>query len=99
MSFECHKCNVDRNFDHRDYYDFDHYVCPVCGDVFMFPADGYGEPDDYEEDFGPRLEFGEDEIECGHDGCKEMAWLVGDQGAGYRIYECPVHGSFGVQFG
>ena len=38
------------------------------------------------------------EIECGQDGCKEMAWLVEDQGAGYCSYECPVHGGFGVQY-
>lgn len=38
------------------------------------------------------------EIECGQDGCKEMAWLVEDEGQGYCGYECPTHGAFSVQF-
>jgi hypothetical protein len=39
-----------------------------------------------------------EEFECGQDGCKELAWMTEDQGAGFVGYECPVHGSFGVQF-
>lgn len=38
------------------------------------------------------------DIECGQDGCKELAWITDDQGAGYVGYECPTHGSFAVQY-
>ncbi len=38
------------------------------------------------------------EIECGQDGCKELAWITEDQGAGCVGYECPVHGSFLCQY-
>lgn len=59
MMFICSKCNIERKFDHTDYYDFDIYICPNCGDEFAFPADGYGDPDD---DFNePFDEPGEDD--------------------------------------
>lgn len=52
--FFCDKCGVDRKFDHTDYYDFDIYVCPICGSEGAFPADNYGEPgpayDDHDQD-------------------------------------------------
>ncbi len=44
--FWCDKCNVQRIFDHTDYYGFDIYVCPKCSGQVGLPADGYGEPDD-----------------------------------------------------
>lgn len=56
--FWCDKCNVQRIFDHTDYYDFDIYVCPKCSSQVGFPADGYGEPDEDEEYFD---EPGEDD--------------------------------------
>jgi hypothetical protein len=59
--FWCDNCNVQRLFDHTDYYGFDIYVCPKCSSQIEFPADGYGEPDDDiddEEYFG---EPGEDD--------------------------------------
>lgn len=46
-AFFCEDCNENMVFDHTDYYDFDIYKCPKCGKEFAFPADGYGEPDDY----------------------------------------------------
>ena len=48
--FICTKCNIERKFDHTDYYDFDIYICPNCGDEFAFPADGYGDPGE-DDDF------------------------------------------------
>lgn len=44
--FYCNQCGIERKFDYRDPNDFDHYICPQCGDDFLFPADGYGIPDD-----------------------------------------------------
>ena len=48
--FHCQNCNCERVFQETDYYGFDYYECPVCGDVFSFPSDAYAPPEDDEDD-------------------------------------------------
>ena len=42
--FYCSKCGILREFEHTDYYGFDHYVCPECGHDMAFPRYAYNEP-------------------------------------------------------
>lgn len=82
-AFFCGKCNLDMPFDHTDYYDFDIYKCPKCGQEFSMPADDYGAPDDYEydeEDFGydDDQDYDYSTCSCGFCGCSMPVSTSGD---------------------
>ena len=79
--FYCSKCNVERVFDHTDYYNFDIYKCPKCGDKLLFPPDGYGESDD--DDFDDEEYFDE----LGED--DDFLWDEEDEDDNPKGFDCP----------